>query len=226
MDSKSSRPRLIKVRSTVCHDYTDSTTTGPLSQGATIPAAASRPPYNSDGSGTPITLVSLAGKKSSWQESSRRHTGIHKLTKTNPVIDLDENDHVVSSAGQSTSNSVMSDFECELDGHSAGLEENKDMGQVPPSQLQDEEGMESKSISPSVDDIELSIDQEIQEQMSEEEVSFILDWFRKKFTSIGKHGRVTLKDFRHAARESEVRVTVLLLSMCLRKLCFISYKKG
>ena len=41
-------------------------------------------------------------------------------------------------------------------------------------------------------------------QLDTEEVSRTLEWFRETLTRIGKHGRVTLKDFKFAARECEV----------------------
>lgn len=42
-------------------------------------------------------------------------------------------------------------------------------------------------------------------QLDTEEVSRTLEWFRETLTSISKHGRVTLKDFKYAARECEVK---------------------
>ena len=46
--------------------------------------------------------------------------------------------------------------------------------------------------------------QEERQQDFEEELSQVLEWFRGTFTRIGKHGRVTLRDFKCAARECEV----------------------
>ena len=40
-----------------------------------------------------------------------------------------------------------------------------------------------------------------------DEVSQCLEWFSTRFTNIGKNGRVTLKDFKRVAQESEVRST-------------------
>jgi len=48
--------------------------------------------------------------------------------------------------------------------------------------------------------------QEERQQNLEEELSQVLDWFRDTFTHIGKHGRVSLKDFKCAARDCEVSV--------------------
>ena len=41
-------------------------------------------------------------------------------------------------------------------------------------------------------------------QQDAEELSRVLEWFRATFTRIGKHGRVSLKDFKYAAKECEV----------------------
>jgi len=46
--------------------------------------------------------------------------------------------------------------------------------------------------------------QEERQQDFEEELSQVLEWFRGTFTRIGKHGRVSLRDFKYAARECEV----------------------
>ena len=40
------------------------------------------------------------------------------------------------------------------------------------------------------------------------EVSQVLDWFRSTFNQIGKHGRVTLKDMKYAAKEYEVYLKI------------------
>ena len=42
----------------------------------------------------------------------------------------------------------------------------------------------------------------------EEEIPQVLEWFRVTFTRIGKHGRVTLRDLKHAATEYEVSTYV------------------
>ena len=39
----------------------------------------------------------------------------------------------------------------------------------------------------------------------EDEISFALEWFRSTFNKIGKNGRITLADFKHAATECDVR---------------------
>ena len=46
--------------------------------------------------------------------------------------------------------------------------------------------------------------QEERQQDFQEELSQVLEWFRDTFTRIGKHGRVSLRDFKCAARECEV----------------------
>lgn len=39
----------------------------------------------------------------------------------------------------------------------------------------------------------------------EDEVSIALEWFRSTFNEIGKNGRITLADFKHAATDCDVR---------------------
>lgn len=43
-------------------------------------------------------------------------------------------------------------------------------------------------------------------QLDTEEVSRTLEWFRETLTRISKNGRVSLKDFKYAARECEVEL--------------------
>ena len=50
--------------------------------------------------------------------------------------------------------------------------------------------------------------QEERQRDLEEELSQLLEWFRDTFTHIGKHGRVSLKDFKCAARDCEVSVII------------------
>lgn len=44
----------------------------------------------------------------------------------------------------------------------------------------------------------------------EDEVSVALEWFRSTFNKIGKNGRITLRDFKQAATECEVRIVYLM----------------
>ena len=43
-----------------------------------------------------------------------------------------------------------------------------------------------------------------QRQLAEEELSELLEWFSEALAAISRHGRVSLKDFKTAAREREV----------------------
>ena len=52
-------------------------------------------------------------------------------------------------------------------------------------------------------------DEETRVESFEDEVSIALEWFRSTFNRIGKNGRITLADFKQAAVEYDVSISVL-----------------
>ena len=76
--------------------------------------------------------------------------------------------------------------------------------QLPPGRGQDSHcghGLHSVSTS-------LVADEERRTESLEDEVSIALEWFRSTFNKIGKDDRITLRDFKRAATECDVRNTI------------------
>lgn len=85
------------------------------------------------------------------------------------------------------------------DSFSAVTEETRSMAQMGNSEVQ--------SAAPPSDDVN-AIETMSSPQLDTEEVTRTLEWFRVTFTRIGKHDRVTLKEFKYAARDLEVSIAI------------------
>ena len=214
------RARLIKVKTssnTNCHDHSgeaeskSSTGSSPVSQDVKC----------AGGAGGHVSLGSLANKRTSSRKNLLQHGNRRKTHPAQVSTKGEERRNIPHM--QSFTDSAVADLESEQNCSTAqnlGFDDDEDSlweGTSDPFHLPSQQRCQSEcgedegvhyrggmSITPVMDDIEQSIEQEIPDRMSEEEVSLILEWFRETFAMIGKHGRVTLKDFKHAAKESEV----------------------
>lgn len=209
-----SRARLIKVRTstnTVCHDHSNEAESKSSNDSTSVA-------QDVKDARDPITLSSLASKPHSSKKNLLRHGNRSRIYPAQVEEKRNDVPHM-----QSFSDSAVADLEIEqncLTTRNLGFDDDDDSlwegtpnptrlpsRQLCQSECGDDEGVlchDSMSITPIVDDMELSMEQEVPGRMSEEEVSLILERFRETFAMIGKHGRVTLKDFKQAAKESEV----------------------